>query len=255
MSSELMEPLHVRRIHSLRALRWLRLGWQDFTEAPVLGLVHGGVVALFGGLLLWLGWSRFWALAGAFSGFLLVAPVLSTGLYAASRALTRGEEPGWHTVWRVWTSLDRRLVLFGLLLMVQGTVWVLTSASLIRLLATAPVNTPAEFIQNVVLAPEAGLFEWWLLLGGAMAAPVFASTLVTIPLLMDRPQVGVWQAVATSWRVVATNPVCCSVWAGVLMGLTLASFASMMFLLVFVLPVLGHASWHAYRDLVVRESR
>ena len=255
MNSDVIEPLHVRRIHAWRAVRWLALGWRDFTEAPLLGLAHGVVVALFGAALLWWGWTRFWALAGAFSGFLLVAPLLSTGLYAVSRALTRGETPTWSTVWRVWASLDRRLVQFGLLLMLQGTLWVMTSASLIRLLAKAPVSTPAEFIQNVVLSAEPGLFEWWLLVGGAMAAPVFASTLVTIPLLMDRPQVGVWQAVATSWRAVATNPVCSGVWAAVLMALTLLGFGSMMFLLVLALPVLGHASWHAYRDLVVREGR
>jgi uncharacterized membrane protein len=248
------EPLRVRRIHSLRSLRWLARGWADFAAAPMIGLIHGGLMAAFGGLLLWVGWSKFWLLAGAFSGFLLVAPVLSTGLYAVSRGLARGEEVSWSTVWRVWLSLDRRLVAFGLLLTVQGTVWVLTSAALIRVWAQAPVTTPDEFIRNVVLSPQAGLFEAWLLFGGLLAAPVFASTLVTIPLLMDRPRIGVIQAMTTSLRAVATNPVLSSLWAAILMLLTLIGFGSMMFLLIVVLPVLGHASWHAYRDLVVRES-
>jgi len=248
------EPLHVRRIHSLRSLRWLGRGWADFAAAPLIGLTHGVVVAAFGGVLLWVGWTRFWALAGAFSGFLLVAPVISTGLYAVSRSIARGERPGWDTVWAVWRSLDRRLVGFGVLLTVQGTLWVLTSAALIHVWSDAPVNTPEDFVRIVVLSPHAGLFEAWLLLGGLLAAPVFASTLVTIPLLMDRPQVSVMQAVATSLRAVATNPVLSSLWAAILMSLTLLGFGSMMFLLIPVLPVLGHASWHAYRDLVVRES-
>ncbi|HET6786882.1 MAG TPA: DUF2189 domain-containing protein [Aquabacterium sp.] len=248
------EPLRVRRIHSLRSLRWLAKGWSDFTSAPMIGLTHGAVIALFGGLLLWFGWTRFWALAGAFSGFLLVAPVLSTGLYAVSRALARDEAVSWSTVWRVWLSLDRRLVAFGLLLTAQGTVWVLTSAALIQVWADAPVDTPEQFVRHVILSPHAGLFEGWLLFGGLLAAPVFASTLVTIPLLMDRPQVGVVQAISTSLRAVATNPVLSSLWAAILMTLTLIGFGSMMFLLIMVLPVLGHASWHAYRDLVVRES-
>jgi uncharacterized membrane protein len=248
------DPLHVRRIHSLRSLRWLARGWADFAAAPLIGLAHGSLVAAFGGMLLWVGWTHFWALAGAFSGFLLVAPLISTGLYAVSRAITQGEAPTWAVVRRVWLSLDRRLVFFGVLLMGQGTVWVMTSAALIRVWAHAPVATPEEFVRNVVLSAEPGLFETWLLFGGLLAAPLFASTLVTIPLLMDRPGVSVVQAMNTSLRAVATNPVLCSLWAGILMLLTLVGFASMMFLLIVVLPVLGHASWHAYRDLVVRDS-
>ena len=90
-------------------------------EVPQVGLAHGIVTALFGGFVLWLAWDRFWVLAGAFSGFLLVGPVLSTGLYAVSRALVRGERADFSTVWAVWASLDRRLVQFGILLTALGT--------------------------------------------------------------------------------------------------------------------------------------
>lgn len=254
MNDFLDQPLRVRRIHSLRSLRWLALGWSDFTDAPMIGLLHGLLTAVFGGLLLYFGWTKFWALVGAFSGFLMVAPVLSTGLYAVSRALGRGQTPTWATVFGVWGSLDRRLVIFGLLLMAAGTTWVTTSAALITWWSDGQINTPDQFVRQMVNPDDPWLFELWLMMGGLMAAPVFASTLVTIPLLMDRPQVSVSQAVATSWRAVATNPVLSSLWAGILMTLTLVSFGSLMFLLILVLPVLGHASWHAYRDLVVRES-
>lgn len=253
--SELMDqPLHVRRIHSLRTLIWLARGWSDFTEAPMIGLAHGVAMALFGGVLLYFGWSHFWALVGAFSGFLMVSPILSTGIYSVSRALQRGQKPGWHTVTEVWGSLDGRLVFFGVFLMCAGTAWVVTSASLITWWSAGQVNTPEQFLRHMVISKDPWLFEVWLMLGGAMAAPVFASTLVTIPLLMDRPHVSVSQAVGTSWRAVATNPILSSLWAGLLMSLTMIGFGSLMFLLILILPVLGHASWHAYRDLVVRES-
>jgi uncharacterized membrane protein len=139
-------------------------------------------------------------------------------------------------------------------LMCAGTAWVVTSASLITWWSAGQVATPEQFVRHMVLSKDPGLFEAWLMLGGAMAAPVFASTLVTIPLLMDRPHVSVSQAVGTSWRAVATNPILSSLWAGILMTLTMIGFGSLMFLLILILPVLGHASWHAYRDLVVRES-
>lgn len=245
-------PLRVRKVHPLRAWIWLVRGWHDFMEVPQVGLAHGAVMAIFGGLMLWLAWDRFWVLAGAFSGFLLVGPLLSTGLYAVSRALLRDERADFSTVWKVWASLDRRLVHFGILLTALGTGWVITSAALISLGIQPPVTTPGDFLRRVVLVQEPGLFEIWLMLGALMAAPVFASSVIAIPLLMDR-QVSVQRAVLTSWRAVLANPVATGLWAGLVMVLTLLGLATLMFGLVMVMPVLGHASWHAYRDLVVRE--
>ncbi|AWI52989.1 hypothetical protein DEH84_05760 [Aquabacterium olei] len=246
-------PLPVRKVHSLRTFRWLAHGWADFMDAPLVGLAHGAVMGLFGGLLLAFAWDRFWVLAGAFSGFLLVAPILSTGLYAVSRALVRGEPANFGTVTRVWGSLDRRLVQFGLLLTFLGTAWVITSAALITLGVKPPVSTPSDFLHRVVLAADPGVFELWLLLGGLMAAPLFASSVVAIPLLLDR-RVTMQCALRTSWRAVAANPICLSLWAAIIMTLTVLGLGTLMFGLIVVIPVLGHATWHAYRDLVVRET-
>ena len=246
-------PLRVRKVHSLRTFIWLAKGARDFARAPLVGLSHGLVMAGFGALMLWLAWDRFWVLAGAMSGFLMVAPILATGLYAVSRALLRGEAASLSAVWQVWASLDRRLVRFGILLMALGTGWVITSAALITLGVSPSVTTPADFLTRVVLAPEPGFFEIWLLVGGLMAAPVFASSVVAIPLLVDRP-VAVQAAVLTSWRAVMANPICLSLWAMIVMSLTLLSLGTWMIGLIVVMPVLGHATWHAYRDLVVQEA-
>lgn len=238
-------PLRVLRL--TQPLEWLGRGWQDLRRTPLASLGHGLAMALAGWLIVAVAGQRFWILAGAFSGFLLVAPILATGLYAISRALERGEPAGWSTVTAVWLSLDRRLVLFGLGLAAAGTGWVLTSAALITLLAAAPVLTPADFLRVVVANPESGLFELWVLAGGLMAAPVFASSVVAIPLLVDRG-LGVREAVQTSWRAVATNPLPMALWAALVMGLTLLGMALALFGLVLAIPLLGHASWHAYRD-------
>lgn len=245
--------LRVRKVHSLRTFLWLARGWRDFLASPTVGLCHGLLMGAFGGLMLWQAWDRFWVLAGAFSGFLLVAPILSTGLYAVSRALLRGEPAGFAAVWKVWSSLDGRLMRLGLLLMALGTGWVVTSAALITLGLQPPATTPDDFLRRVVLSTDPGLFELWLLVGGAMAAPVFASSVVAIPLLVDR-RVTVQQAILTSWRAVAANPICMSLWAFIVMLLTALGLGTLMFGLILVIPVLGHATWHAYRDLVVRET-
>ncbi|HJW11261.1 MAG TPA: DUF2189 domain-containing protein, partial [Albitalea sp.] len=78
-----------RRVPWLRPLGWLAAGWRDFMRCPLPGLLHGLLLAGFGAVLFWLAGTRFWLLTGAFTGFLLVAPVLATGLYAVSRALER----------------------------------------------------------------------------------------------------------------------------------------------------------------------
>jgi uncharacterized membrane protein len=199
-------------------------------------------------------------MAGALSGFLVVAPVLATSLYALSRALERGERADWRVVLTTWVRWQRMhtsklgndywcMVQFGLLLALAGTGWVLTSAALITLLAPEPVNTPLDFVHHVMLARSGLLFELWLALGGVLAAPIFASTAIAMPLLLDR-RVSLLQAVLTSWRAVLANPVPMAFWAALIMGFTLLGLGSLLLGLVAVVPMLGHASWHAYRDLI-----
>ncbi|MBM3344397.1 MAG: DUF2189 domain-containing protein [Betaproteobacteria bacterium] len=231
-----------------RCVDWLARGWQDLQRAPVVALVHGALMALFGALLWLFAADRFRILAGAFSGFLLVAPVLATGLYAVSRALEQGRRADFGSVMAVWLSGHRRLMVFGLLLALAGSGWVLTSAAMITLWAPQAVNTPADFIRHVVLG-ESWLFEAWVMMGGVLAAPMFASSVIAMPMLLDR-SVGVLTAVLTSWRAVIANPAPLALWAAVILLLTFIGMATALVGLIVLGPLLGHASWHAYRDLV-----
>ncbi len=248
----------IRGITLDQPLKWLVRGAQDMRRGGWLSVLHGLLPAAFGGLLMLLARDRFWLLAGAFSGFLVVAPVLATSLYAMSRAIERGEPVNLQLTLNTWTDWQHSrfavrggywsLVRFGMLLALAGTGWVLTSAALITLLAPQPINTPVEFLRHVVLAPGHYVFELWLTMGGLLAAPIFASSVIAMPLLLDR-RVDVLEAVLTSWQAVLTNPVTLAFWAALIMLLTLIGLGTLLGLVV-VLPVLGHASWHAYRDLV-----
>ena len=260
MSAHTGDQILVRTIEVSQPLCWLVRAWHDLTRCGWISLSLGLVLALAGALMLWLGHDRFWFLAGAFSGFLLVGPVLATGLYALSRSLERGEEAGVATVlatwlnWKngriqTWGDSQWNLVLFGMLLALAGTAWVLLSAGLITWLADVPITAPLVFVHHVVLAEEGWLFELWLILGGALVAPIFASTVITIPLLLDR-QVSLGRAIITSWQVIFVNPVPMAIWAALIMMLTLVGFATALIGLVLLMPLLGHASWHAYRDLL-----
>ncbi len=250
----------VRTIALTQPLHWLALGWQDIAKCGWLSFAHGLAMSLAGAAILLVAHDRFWLMAGALSGFMVVAPVLATSLYALSRAVERGEKANVQVVLKTWLNWQKghpnkwgndywTLVQFGALLALAATGWVLTSAALITLLSPVPINAPLDFLRHVVLAQDHYLFELWMALGGALAAPIFASTVVAMPLLLDR-RVTLLQAVLTSWRVVLANPGPMALWAALILGFTLLGLGSLLLGLVAVVPMLGHASWHAYRDLV-----
>lgn len=254
----------VRTIAATQPLVWLGRGWRDLLASGWPSVLHGMALALGGALIMLIAHQRFWLLAGSLSGFMVIAPVLATSLYALSRALERGEPATLGVILKTWLNWQNShlnkwgndywcMVQFGSLLALAATGWVITSAALITLLAPAPVNTPMDFVQHVMLAPNGWLFEIWLGVGGFLAAPVFASSVVTMPLLLDR-RISVLQAVLTSWQVVLANPVPMAVWAATILVLTLLGLGALLLGLVLVIPILGHASWHAYRDLVESSS-
>ena len=250
----------VRSVGLMQPLAWLALGWRDMARAGSISFAHGLAITLVGAAIVAVAYNRFWLLAGALSGFLVVAPVLATSLYALSRALEQREPADTAVVLKTWLNWQHShvhkwgndywcMVQFGALLALAATGWVVTSAALITLLAPAPILGPLDFVRHVVLAQDGWLFELWLALGGIMAAPLFASSVVSMPLLLDR-RVTLMQAVLTSWQAVLANPVPMGFWAALIMGFTLLGLGSLLLGLIAVIPMLGHASWHAYRDLV-----
>ncbi|PUE50238.1 hypothetical protein B9Z47_00225 [Limnohabitans sp. 2KL-1] len=240
-------------------MQWLALGFKDLARAPLLSLMHGLILAILGGFITLLAHDQFWLLVGSLSGFMVVAPVLATSLYAMSRAMEKGETVDFELLVNTWTQWQLRLrhqpdsywslIRFGLLLGLAATGWVITSSALITLLAPAPIHTPMDFIRHVVLAKEGHLFELWVGLGGMMAVPVFASSVISMPLLLDR-RVTVLQAVLTSWKAVFTHPFQMTLWAFLILGFSLLGIFSLFLGLILVVPMLGHGSWHAYRHLV-----
>ena len=250
----------VRTVGLMQPMTWLVLAWRDMARSGWISFAHGLAITAFGGAILAVAHHRFWLLAGALSGFLVVAPVLATSLYALSRALEQHQEANLGVVLKTWLNWQNShlnkwgndywcMVQFGALLALAATGWVITSAAFITLLAPVPVETPMDFMRHVVLANNGWLFELWLGLGSLLAAPIFASSVIAMPLLLDR-RASLRVAVLTSWQVVVANPLPMAFWAALILGFTLLGLGSLLLGLIFVMPMLGHASWHAYRDLV-----
>lgn len=250
----------VRTVGLMQPMTWLVLAWRDMARSGWISFAHGLAITAFGWAILAVAHHRFWLLAGALSGFLVVAPVLATSLYALSRALEQRQEANLGVVLKTWLNWQNShlnkwgndywcMVQFGALLALAATGWVITSAAFITLLAPVPVETPMDFMRHVVLANNGWLFELWLALGSLLAAPIFASSVIAMPLLLDR-RASLRVAVLTSWQVVVANPLPMAFWAALILGFTLLGLGSLLLGLIFVMPMLGHASWHAYRDLV-----
>ncbi len=244
-----LAPPPVRTIAAGRPLHWLVLGWRDFMRAPLPSALHGLLLALGGLTILFFTRNHLDLLSGAFSMFLLVAPILLTGIYELSRRLARGESATLRDALRAWRCSCKCLIGFGLLLAVIATVWVLVSIVLIELSAHQPITSLESFVRTVVLSKNSSVFLIWVTLGGIVAALVFAASVVTVPMLLDR-NTDMSTAILTSINAVSANPLALALWASIIMLLTTLGMATLFIGLVLAIPVLGHASWHAYAELV-----
>ena len=239
----------LRPITMAQPFQWLRLGWLDMHACFGASLLHGLIVALGGLVIVTLTLHATVLMPGAFSGFLLIGPVLCTGLYELSRRHAAGERPRLGDAVAAWRRGTRPLVALGLILFAAASAWVAVSALLFALFVHVPLDSPLLFLSYAVEGQGGWLFLLWLLAGGIGAALVFALSVVSAPLLLDR-RIGLRAALLASVRAVGDNPAPMALWASLIMLATAASMATLMIGFVFAVPVIGHATWHAYRDVL-----
>lgn len=235
----------IRTVGAVRCTEWLAAGWHDLTRTPIASLAYGLLFSLAGDLLLVSLWRSPQEFAVAVSGFLIVAPLLCIGLYELSRHSERRRDSRFIDSLDVFSRNREGVGLFALMLALIWIAWERFSAVLFASMAP-PGSSFADF---VLLAAGSELSLVWLAVGGLLALTVFMLSVVSVPMLIDRDSDFVTAAV-TSLRAFIANPLPLLVWAGIIVALTLLGFATLLFGLIVLMPLLGHASWHAYRDLV-----
>ncbi len=243
---------HVRRVAATAPFLWLAKGWDDMWRTTSISLVYGVLATLAGGILLWLSRDYTHLAPALASGFLLVAPVLAINLYALSRRLERGEPIDWLHLFDDWRQNRGSIALYGLGLAFVLMTWERISAILFALFYRGDVPGLAHFAAEVWLSGAyLELVTAYLFVGGVLAVVVFCFSVVSLPMMLDR-DVDALTAVSTSLDAIRTNPSTMLLWAALIAVLTGIGFAALMIPLVIIFPLLAHASWHCYRDVVGR---
>lgn len=247
------EPLEPVIIDAGAIVRALMAGWRDFRRAPAFGLffaafyVAGGLVLATVAFLS----GQDWWLMPFILGFPLLAPFAAVGLYEVSRRLELGQPMIWREILRtVIAQKDRQVPSMAMLIMLMFMFWVFVAHTVFALFMGLSALT------NITSSPEV-LFQGrglvMLLIGSAVgagfAAVLFSITVVGLPMILDR-EVDLVTAMITSVRAVMMNKGVMLVWALLIAGLLFLALLPLFLGLFVVLPVLGHASWHMYRELV-----
>lgn len=240
----------IARIGTERPFTWLQAGWRDLRANPIASLAYGLLFAIAGDFILLFAWQRPQLFTAAISGFFLVAPLLAAGLYEISRRQAAGRTSTFIDSLAGWRRNGQSLALFGLLLALVGIAWERLSAILFALLAEDLAPDLSTFAASILGSEDYRvLMIVWFIAGGSLALLVFAISAISVPMLVDR-DCDFLTAVMTSLRAVSTNLDAMVLWAALIVSLTLIGFATLLFGLVILMPLIGHASWHAYRDLV-----
>lgn len=240
----------VRQIGFAAPLRWLGLGWRDLWRQPAASLFYGFTIAATGAVILGVTANLPYLFAAAITGFLLVAPMLAAGLYELSRRYLAGEPAALVESMLAWKRNPSGLLGFALLALLAGTLWQGMSALIVLLFYKGAALAPLAMMIEVLINPQHFfMFFTYICVGGVLAALMFALSVVSVPMLVDR-RCDLVRALATSVNAVAENPLPLAYWAFIIMLLTGLGFATALLGLILVMPWLGHASFHAYKDLV-----
>jgi len=227
-------------------------GWSDLTRKPMLSLAVGAAVAVVGIGLKIATWftGAIYLLLPLTAGFFFVAPLIAVGLYEISRRLGTGETVGGREVFLAWRRNGGQIALMGLVLMLAHLVWVRVASLLFALFFSGATPSLERMLDALIFSPVSISFlVTGSIVGLVLGTIIFAISVISIPMLIDR-NVSVITAMATSLTAVRANLPAMALWAALIVGFTAAGLATFYLGLILVLPLLGHASWHAYRDLV-----
>lgn len=245
----------VRRVASDDPFHWLAAGWRDFMMAPAPSLAYGLLFVVVGlGLTygLWLT-NHIFLLLPLASGFILLVPLLSAGFHAISRDIEQNRQPSFSGALFAWQANAGSMVNVALAFMFMFLVWLRLSTILFALTFPPSATLDVEGLLHATFFTVGGLqfLALFLALGACMAALAFMGGAFAMQMLLDK-DVSMPVAIATSFTAAVSNFPAMMMWGALVAILVAAGIAFFFVGLAITLPLVGLASWHAYRAVIVR---
>jgi uncharacterized membrane protein len=244
--------LHVDvvRVSFGRPLTWLGRGWQDMRRNWGASLGYGALIVALGWTVLMFCGTHPYYVAAAISGFLLVAPVMSAGFSELSRRYSSGQRATFDDSLDGFARNYGALLWFGGILALCALVWFAVSAVMLgTVFHIAAPNIQETLYRGFIDSMNRSQLTAYFAVGGVLAALVFILSVVTVPLIIDQGATA-GQAVRASVRAVFSNISAMILWSALILLLTIIGYAPLLCGLLIVSPLLGHATWHAYRDMI-----
>jgi uncharacterized membrane protein len=238
-------------IHNVREpFKWIALGWRDMRRHPALSLAYGATLLVAGAGLWLLLWSvgRTELIPAAAAGFALAGPVLASGLYDMSRRIERKERVRFVDVASL-SWLREGTFVVGLIVMFALLGWLRIAGVLVEAFFPNPGLSPVGLLLRILTTSDGHiLLAVGTGVGFVFAATIFAIAAFSLPMLVDR-DIDALTAIGESIKIVTSHPFSSLLWAGCIAALLVACLATAFLGLIVVFPILGHASWHAYRSV------
>ncbi len=239
-------------VHAVPASRpfvWLSRGFDDLLKHPMASLAYGAMVAVLGMLVLAYAHHPF-MLAAVTTAFLLVGPIMTAGLCELSRCHDTGAEATFASSLVVMRKQRTALLRFAAILFAFAALWISLSIGMLQAMTGNAAPALASTVWGDVMRQLSGAqIQVYVGVGAVLAAVVFALSVVTVPMIVDR-HVSARTAMHMSLRATLRDLPAMLLWAVLIVALVAIGFASNLLGMLVIFPLLGHAAWYAYRDLV-----
>lgn len=239
----------IRHIGMGAPFQWIARGVSDLKSCPAASLFYGFCFTGMGLLVTFVFEHAYQYTSAVTTGFLLLAPFFAMGLYELSRRRERGQACALAPTLTVWRRNAGNIAVFAAVLTVIFLIWARASLVVFAMFYTSEMPNLSGFLGQVLTMENLEFLLVYFGVGLVFALLVFAVSVVSIPLMLDRNQDAITAMIA-SIRALAENPGPLLIWAILIVSLTLLGFVSFHLGLAVLMPVVGHATWHAYRDLV-----
>jgi uncharacterized membrane protein len=242
----------VNRAPIYAPLLWLRNGWRDVRRNWGVSLGYGALILALGWTLLIFCGTHPYYIAAAISGFLLVGPLMSAGLCEMSRRYSLGLSASFDDSLEGFVRNAPALMQFGVILAICAAGWFLISAVLLSTVFHVAAPDMSETLYRGFLdSTNRSQVLAYICVGGMLATAVFTVSVVAIPMMVDQ-SASVGQAMRASVHSVLRNIPAMILWSALILAATIIGYAPLLAGMLIIAPLLGHATWYAYADMVAR---